>query len=271
MNRFFRGRLLPLTLLLAGALFVSCDDDDNPASEHGEHLDAIGVALVMAGDTLVKAEGTTVSGELEVHEGETLGPLLVHFLSDEGEWFRPDADAGSEYSLDVDANGLVVHVDVNAADWSFTVEGEEEAETVLVIHILHEDHADYTSPELPLHVHHTEGAHGEPVGMRLLDADSTIVLETFADQSVSGELEVPLGTTVMLEAWFVDDEGVVFQPEDDHSLGVTEETGGILGITVTGWNLDLEGLSAGHEHLVFDVLHGGHSHFTSPEVHVDVD
>jgi len=267
--------LLGLALAIG---FTACDNDDD--DDHGEHLEAVGVALVQDGDTLAmatSADTSDVSGEIHLHEGESRGPILVHFLDDEGHWFRPAEDPDGDHSLEILHNQLLVSVALDAANWAFTITGVEEGETALVVRILHNGHADYVSPELPVHVEHSEGAHGEPVGLRLLAGDS-LVVETFANGTLSGVPQVRAGHGLDLSAWFVDGEGAIFQiDEEGHTLGVTP-SGSLLDILVgedlgggaTPWDLRLTGLAAGTDTLVFRVLHDGHAHFASPAIPVAV-
>jgi hypothetical protein len=279
MLQTIRRRGLALGLMACSlAFWAGCSDDDDH-DDHGHHLEAVGTMLVHGNDTLLVAVGADpagVVGELHVYEGETLGPLLIHFLDEEGHWYRPEAEPGGAHSLEILHNQLMIQLAVEPSDWSFSVTGLEEGETTIVVRILHDDHADYVSPELPVHVEHGEGHHGPPVAMRLM-AGETLLAESFANGTVSGELEVALGGHLEFEAWFLDIDGVVFQPDEDHSLGVEIEggglsvlTGGQIGAGVSPWRARLTGLAVGHEHLVFHILHGDHSHFSSPEFHVDI-
>lgn len=158
MNKLY---LAGLPALLLAGMMISCSDDDNPAGgNEGAHMDAVGVALVMDGDTLVKAEGQAITGELELHVGESLGPVLAHSLDDEGLWYRPEFVPDGAHELALSWNGLVCAATINQENWEFTLEGLEEAETALRVRILHEGHDDYVSPELPLHIYLSDAAHG---------------------------------------------------------------------------------------------------------------
>jgi len=270
-NNLTKG-LLAL-FLSTGFLASGCSDDDNPASsDESAHMDAVGVALVMGGDTLVMAataEPTEVSGELEVYEGASTGPVLVHFLDDEGHWFRPEADPDGDHTLDIVTNELMASIELDQASWAFTVTGVGEGETAMRVKILHLGHEDYVSPELPVHVIHSDEAHGTPVGMRLMQGDSLLV-ESFANGTLSGQLDLASFEALTFSAWFVDDEGVVFQPEDDHHLGLTFSSDRVESI-IDGWSVTLTGTDPGDDGLVIDILHDDHIHFTSPLIPIHVD
>jgi hypothetical protein len=272
MKKILTKGLLAL-FLSTGFLASGCSDDDNPASsDESAHMDAVGVALVMGGDTLVMAataDPTEVSGELELHEGESAGPVLVHFLDDEGHWFRPDADPDGDHTLDIATNELMLSIELDQAEWAFTATGLAEGETAMRVKILHLGHEDYVSPELPVHVIHSDDAHGTPVGMRLFDGD-TLLLECFANGTVSSGLELTMSEALSFSTWFVDDEGVVFQPEDDHYLGLSFNAE-LIQSSVDGWNVTLTPVAAGDDVLIIDILHEGHSHYTSPQIAIHVD
>jgi hypothetical protein len=275
MPRMLTTMMLALSLALG---FTACDNDDDD-DEHGHHLEAVGVALVMGTDTLVMAataDPALVEGELHVHEGESVGPVLVHFLDEEGHWFRPEADPDGGHSLEILHNQLALSVALDQEDWTFTATGVSEGETEIVVRILHDGHADYVSPNLPVHVEHSEGAHGAPVGMRLMSG-ATVLAEAHASGSVTGGLTVAVGSALQLDAWFVDAEGVLFQPEDDHSLGATSANGFSTILTGTQisaetslWTARISGTNAGGDQLVFQILHDGHSHYTSPDIPLTV-
>ena len=260
-----------LAALLPGLVLLNaCSDDDNPASsDDGHHMDAVGVAFVMDGDTLVKvtsADVADVVGELEVHEGETLGPILVHFLDDEGNWFRPEHEEDADHSLELRYSSLVASITVDEAEWSFTVEGVEADSSALRVAIIHGDHDDYLSPEIPLIVSHSEGYHTEPVGLYLL-ADQDTVVVCHANDTVTANLVVPVAG-LELECWFFDESAVSFQPEADHNLGITLEDGSLLSVGVDGWNLSLASTGSGTDNMEISLNHGDHSHYTSPQIPV---
>jgi hypothetical protein len=159
MSRFLLSGALALGLALA---FTACDHD-NDNDGHARHLEAVGVALVMGADTLAKAASADpldVEGELQVHEGESLGPILVHFLDESGHWFRPEADPEGDHSLEILHDPSILEVTVDQAQWSFILTGVSAGGAEIVVRILHEGHADYVSPNLPVHVEPAAGSLG---------------------------------------------------------------------------------------------------------------
>jgi len=153
---------LALTCLFS---FAGCSNsDDNPAGDDGDHAEAFGTALIVGSDTLVIADGNVVTGSLAVTFPDTLGPIQVWFLDEDGEWFRPEAHdhgplASSEdevVELDVRieneamASARLGHEDGEEWEWAFYLNSITTGTTTLRIALLHEGHDDYVSPQIPV-------------------------------------------------------------------------------------------------------------------------
>lgn len=144
--------LTPMILALGLALgFTACDSDDDSHDEH--HLEAFGVALVMGTDTLVMStsgEASEVEGRLDLQVGQTRGPVLLHFLDEEGHWFRPEADPDGEHAFALTHDAADFTTTQDADNWSFTATGAAAGASTVVVRVLHEGHDDYVSPALPV-------------------------------------------------------------------------------------------------------------------------
>lgn len=158
-------KLLPLfALAVVFALFVGCsEDEDNPAGEDSEHAEAYGCVLIFGSDTLVTADTTAVTGGLTVAVDDTLGPIEVWFLDEDGDLFRPEHDdAGpldhEEHELDIRiedgtlATASLGHEISEEFEWAFYLNGLSAGTTTLRVAILHEGHDDFTSALIPLTV-----------------------------------------------------------------------------------------------------------------------
>ncbi|MFA7330554.1 MAG: hypothetical protein WC326_05700 [Candidatus Delongbacteria bacterium] len=149
MSRTLTAGALTLALALG---FTACDDnDDTHEDEH--HLEAFGVALVLNGDTLVKSmsgEASEVVGRLELLVSQPTGPILLHFLDEEGAWFRPEADPDGEHSFALTHDPARLSVVPDNLAWSFQLTGLAADSTSLIVRVLHEGHDDYVSPALPV-------------------------------------------------------------------------------------------------------------------------
>ena len=162
-------KLTTLSTALLFLLLTGCGDDDNPVDpDHGdeEHAEAVGLIIRTSGEELVRYENGEVEGVLEVgHDRET--PLLhVRFIAEEkdehGEehLFVPDADDGYSLAWEI-ANETIAEVEQHEKDgpWAFHIVGIGEGETTIVLKILHDDHADFVSK--PIEIHVEEGGPGE--------------------------------------------------------------------------------------------------------------
>jgi len=143
-------RAFPALGLSLALTLGSCEkDDDTSHDEH--HLEAFGVALVAGTDTLVRALGgqpEDVSGQLLLTVGQPVD-LALHFLDEEGHWFRPEADPDGEHGFAVDhASSLQAQLDT--LNWNLTLDGLTADSSTITVRVLHLGHDDYVSPALPV-------------------------------------------------------------------------------------------------------------------------
>ena len=139
-----------LSLLLAG-----CGDDDNPVDPHEgeEHAEAFGLVILGSGEELVRFENGEVEGDIEVGHGLETSLLSVRFIDEDGDQFVPDADDG--YALDWEiADESIAEVEQHEEDgpWAFHIAGLEEGQTTLVVKLNHNDHTDFVSKDIEIHV-----------------------------------------------------------------------------------------------------------------------
>jgi hypothetical protein len=110
-----------------------------------------GLILREDSNVIVTVWQGAVSGEIAVHHLETTGTIAVS-------WLDPDS---TEFSLDPQifelqseiADPLIASYQ-QIGDWSFTVTGLTEGATDLVLKVWHipEQHYDFISPPIPIHV-----------------------------------------------------------------------------------------------------------------------
>ena len=271
--------LFLMVLLLAG--FAGCSDDDNPAdtSENEHHLESVGVRVLDSdNNVLVEANGTEVTGSIEVHEGGESGFLTVLFLDpDTDEWYDPeDRETGHEEGEDHHHELVVTLTDTDllsvtlgeeienaATEWGFLLEGLEHGETTLRIQIYHEDHPDYTSPLLPVAVEHHE--HLNSVGVALVADGTDLVVVN--GTSVTGELTVAQGASISpIDVFWIDADGNRFQPDaveqPDYQLEVESDAATTASTTLGdgAWQFSLNGIAAGSTEIHVRLLHGDHAH-----------
>lgn len=158
--------LIPVVILLV--LAAGCDKDDNPVdTTEGDHLEAYGVRLMLGDDILAEADGTEVTGVVQVPNGTTTELIELMFLDADGDWYEPEHEHEGEviteeehdHELDLGVGddtvlGYTLGEDIPTADshWSFTLNGLQEGATTLTVIVLHNGHEDYVSPEIPVTV-----------------------------------------------------------------------------------------------------------------------
>ena len=77
----------------------------------------------------------------------------MRFIDEDGDQFVPDADDG--YALDWEiADESIAEVEQHEEDgpWAFHIAGLEEGQTTLVVKLNHNDHADFVSKDIEIHV-----------------------------------------------------------------------------------------------------------------------
>ena len=157
MNRILKLPILALTT----ALFVaSCGDDDNPVDSHDEeHAEAFGVVVLNSGEEIARDEAGKVTGEIDVGVERETALLTLRFIAEDGDLFVPDEDENSlDWEIADEAIAEVEHHEEDGA-WAFHIVGHAAGETTIRIKITHDDHADFVSRPIDIHV--TEGGPGE--------------------------------------------------------------------------------------------------------------
>jgi hypothetical protein len=276
MYKLFILILAVLSLLLFS---IGCNED-NPVEPTEQHFEAIGLFVISSGDTIVKYQGGVVTGEIEVDEGE-LSPLLsVKFITEDGEVGIPP---GSEWSMDweiadTDHADLETHSD-ELQEYRFHIRGKEEGETSIKIIVNHNDHKDFESKEIPIHVEHGDGTgHGAPEGLILIQESTGDTIVTYDDHDgfkAGSKISVKAGEeTGHIGVQFFDHDKNYFTPDEMHhflelttadtTIAVAEQHGGET------WDFEIEGKKAGNTDLTIDLRHDDHSGFKVENIPVEV-
>ena len=135
-------------LIMSG--LVACS---NPAEDddHDEHADAEGLVLVLGGEEVVRVQEAEVTGSLTVEAGETTSDITVEFLDHDGDEVHAE-DLDSEFSLGVEVRGSEIVTVANTGRWTFTLHGDEAGDTTIRVQLLHDDHPDFTTPDISVTV-----------------------------------------------------------------------------------------------------------------------
>ena len=147
-------------LLLAMAMFMAnCGKDNNPVGpEEPDHAEAVGCVIKQGDAELVRAEQGSVTGAFSVEE-RVESPLLNFYLvAEDGVLFRPEEE-GYVFAWESKRPDLadVIQRETDGL-WGFHVKGFEAGQTSLVFKVLHGDHDDFVSLDIPIQI--TEGAGG---------------------------------------------------------------------------------------------------------------
>ena len=135
-------------LIMSG--LVACS---NPAEDddHDEHADAEGLVLVIGGEEVVRVQEAEVTGSLTVEAGETTSDIEVEFLDHDGHEVHGE-DLDEEFSLGVEVRGSEIVTVASTGRWTFTLHGDEAGDTAIRVQLLHEGHADFTTPDISVTV-----------------------------------------------------------------------------------------------------------------------
>ena len=143
------------SIILTLLLIAGCGDDDNPVDPHSEeeHAEAFGLVILSSGEELVRYEDGEVDGDIEVGHGLETPLLSVRFIAEDGDLFAPDADDGYALGWEI-SDESIAEVEHHEEDgpWAFHIAGLEEGQTTLVVKLNHNDHADFVSKDIEIHV-----------------------------------------------------------------------------------------------------------------------
>lgn len=143
----FKSISIAVIVIALGGLIAACDnpvdsnDDDHPGEE------AAGIILLRNGQELVRVEGGQVPDTLFVPLDGSTGDLQVEFLDEDGEVFHADdLEEGLELAWEI--RGADIITIQSAGAWGFTIQGDTAGETTIRILLMHDDHPDFTTPDI---------------------------------------------------------------------------------------------------------------------------
>lgn len=155
--------------LLVAVLFAACGDnpvDQGEEEEEHEHAlsDINRLELVLNGAEVVVIEDNQFPGgvpdTLHVPAGGETALITLEAMTEDGDEIHLD-ELGDEYSLAFSfSEPEVAEVEQHEGErWSFHLHGHGEVgeETDLVLDFLHIDHADFTTPAIPIELVEGDG------------------------------------------------------------------------------------------------------------------
>ena len=132
---------------------VSACSNSTSSEDHDEHSEPEGFVLTMNGANIVtQLPGGTISGEIELEPGEETDLITIHFIAEDGDRFQPEEP---EYSLGFEfEDSGIAEFEQHTEDgkWSFHIHALKSDSTKLQLNLMHNDHPDFTTQDIHVHV-----------------------------------------------------------------------------------------------------------------------
>ncbi|MFN3194375.1 MAG: hypothetical protein ACE364_00320 [Chlorobiota bacterium] len=168
-------KLSLLAFLSLTVFFTSCEDD--PVTPSEEHFEAVGYIILNENEEVIFRvfEGqvdNSISESLIINLADGMGEFEVHFLDEGGDDIgTPEGDHDhdhedglgveeedddhdheeGEYSLSIEVQDEGIAI-AESHEWEVELTPIAVGTTQMRIQIMHEEHADFTSPFVPLEV-----------------------------------------------------------------------------------------------------------------------
>ncbi|MGN8225897.1 hypothetical protein [Gracilimonas sp. BCB1] len=144
-----------LTLFIFAGILTACSN--STSSDDHDHSEPEGLRLKMNGQTIVEQlPDQDITGEFELTPGQETDLITIFFLDHDGDEFQPEED---EYSLghEFEDQGIA-EFEQHSEDgkWSFHLHAESEGITDLTLMLMHNDHSDFSSQHIHVHVEAAE-------------------------------------------------------------------------------------------------------------------
>jgi hypothetical protein len=138
--------------ILISLVFLNCGKDDNPVEpgHEEEHAEAVGCVVKQGEIELARAEKGVVTGSFQLEENIQSPLLNFYLIADDGDLFRPEDE---EYSFAWQSmqSGIADAIQFQTdGPWNFHVKGLSAGSTTIVLKVLHGDHEDFVSLDIPI-------------------------------------------------------------------------------------------------------------------------
>jgi hypothetical protein len=262
-----------LMLLFISLLFFTyCSD--NSTGPDDEHADAVGMRIVSSGVTIVSyIRDGALTGHIEAEAGEMTGHMDIEFYDDEDdEWFTPEED---HYELSIEIEDTTIaqywQHEGDEGGFEFHIRGINEGHTHAVFSIIHDDHPDFVSREIEIHVEHGHGnGHDEPEGIHLVKESSgdTLASWDMHDGVEGDDIVLANGTeSGHIEVVFFTHEGHQVNPGSEYFLEFSVDNTDIAEIeqhdtTNEPWAFEISAKSTGSTTFTIKLIeiHDDHNH-----------
>lgn len=140
------------TLMLA-LLFTHCGKDSNPVDpSDSDHLEAVGCVVKQGDVEVIRAEKGAVTGAFTVEERVQSSLYNLYLISESGALFQPeDDDYVFAWESKNPQTADIIQFETDGL-WGFHVKGFDPGQTSLVLKVLHGEHEDFVSLDVPVTV-----------------------------------------------------------------------------------------------------------------------
>ncbi|MCF8412437.1 MAG: hypothetical protein K9G44_03405 [Melioribacteraceae bacterium] len=150
-NNLFNFIALILFVLIS-TIFSGCEDD--PVEPQSEHYEAIGVYLSQSGIKVASILRGETTDTLFVAAGARTDGINVQFYDENEELIEPPTESGTSFAWEIE-NPTLVSVwqhEGEEGGFEFHLDGIQEGITSIELFIMHNDHPDFRSGEIPVKV-----------------------------------------------------------------------------------------------------------------------
>jgi hypothetical protein len=150
MKSYYKSMFIIALIMI---VFTSCKDETNPTEDQHEHFEAVGIVLYQNGQMVFRVnEGIidkSIADSLRIPLGIATDFTIKFILEDGDEVIMPD-DEDKELSWSI-GDASILGITKYSDDRSkLTITGLKTGMLGIEIHILHNGHIDFRTPEIPV-------------------------------------------------------------------------------------------------------------------------
>jgi hypothetical protein len=257
-NKNLTAILFIAIIALLPILFTSCEKDTIAPSEHFEPQglqikDATKKVIIKIMNGEINAQ---YSDEFEVPLNSMTEELEVEFLDANGSVIEPPTS--SEYSLKLTFgdNTIAQIYQHDGERWAFHIKGLKAGVTDVELSFNHNDHADFKTPKIKVHVEDSDEVDIHEV--KLINNDNGITLVEIDDENkVVGNIIVQVSKSLEIKFNVLNHDNEVVNPDDYELQFDFANAENICDFDVTNFTnsiLKLNGKSKGKEKVIVKII-----------------
>lgn len=275
---FIRKKIVLLISFLTLIIFtISCEED--PIAPQEEHLKAIGMVFYSSGIEVARIVKGITDDTLSVTTDGLSDHLDIKFIDEEENEVPPPSTETQTLAWEFEDNSIadIWQHEGEEGYFAFHLQGLQAGETNIEFFVMHNDHSDFRSGNIPIKVIDDSETTGIPIGLELSDETSNNILVSITNTQVVGELNVNSSdSTNHLIVEFFDSQNNHFQPTaPPHSLFLEVADESIVGISgideIEPWAFKVVGLRTGSTTITIKILHDGNVGVSFEPITVNVN